>query len=140
MNLRTVLYDYAIKHVGLPYRWGGDDPMAGFDCSGLVIELLQSVGVLPKWFDTTADGLRKHNQVKPISEPKFGALVFYGRKSKVTHVGFCLNDTVMIEAGGGGSKTTSEDAAIKQNAFVRIRPIKSRSDLICYGMPEYPFK
>lgn len=140
MHNRVILYDYAMKFVGLPYRWGGDDPVAGFDCSGLVIELLQAVGVLPKWFDTTADGLMKHEKIAPLRDPKFGALVFFGRKSRATHVGFCLNSHLMIEAGGGGSKTNTEDDAIKQNAYVRIRPIKSRSDIVAYGWPEYPFK
>jgi len=31
------------------YLWGGDDPLAGFDCSGFVIEILKSVGILEEW-------------------------------------------------------------------------------------------
>lgn len=140
MHLRSVLYDYAMSHVGLPYRWGGDDPLGGFDCSGLVIELLKSQGVFPKHYDNTAEGIRGDDNIMEIHEPKFGALVFFGRKSKATHVGFCLNNHVMLEAGGGGSNTTNKDVAEKQNAFIRIRPILSRSDIIGYGWPKYKFK
>ena len=30
-----------------PYIWGGDNPAKGVDCSGLVIEILKSMGKLP---------------------------------------------------------------------------------------------
>lgn len=139
MHSRTVLYDYAMKLVGLPYRWGGDDTIEGFDCSGLVIELLKTTGVLPGGFDDTAEGLRSHPKIKKIATPIFGALVFFGNK-KATHVGFCLNNHLMIEAGGGGSKTNNIDDAARQNAYVRVRPIKNRNDILGYGWPEYPFK
>ena len=30
-----------------PYKWGGDDP-SGLDCSGMMVEVLKSVGALPR--------------------------------------------------------------------------------------------
>jgi cell wall-associated NlpC family hydrolase len=35
----------AVQAVGLPYRWGGESPATGFDCSGLVRWAYGSVGV-----------------------------------------------------------------------------------------------
>jgi len=35
----------------------------------------------------------------------------------------------MIEAGGGGSKTITKADAIRDNAFIKIRPIYSRKFL-----------
>lgn len=125
--------------LGLPYRWGGDDAINGFDCSGLCIELLQSVGVLPPGFDATAQGLRAKFPAVHQGGGAFGDLVFFGSDLKqATHVGFCIGEGLMVEAGGGGSKTTSREAAAEQNAYVRIRPVSNRKDLLGYGRPEYP--
>lgn len=137
----TVLYDYAMKMVGLPYRWGGNDTIEGFDCSGLAIELLQAAGAFPRGQDTTAEGLRR-NHVTELPDnalPRFGDLVFFG-SGKATHVGFCLNNHQMIEAGGGGSTTQTEQDAADQNAYVRIRPIYTwRNDVLSVGRPNYPW-
>lgn len=137
MTSKEIIESYALSFLGLPYRWGGDDPIAGFDCSGLVIEILQAAGVFPRGRDLTASGLANFYAVE--KSPKFGALVFYG-KPKITHVGFCLNSELMLEAGGGGSKTNTEKDAEAQNAFIRIRPIASRSDIAGYRYPDYSWK
>src|SRR5213593_811697 len=39
----------ATKQLGVPYVWGGSDPKAGFDCSGLVQYVYGQLGVdLPR--------------------------------------------------------------------------------------------
>lgn len=35
----------AVQAVGIPYRWGGESPATGFDCSGLVRWAYGSVGI-----------------------------------------------------------------------------------------------
>lgn len=63
-------------------------------------------------------------------EPRAGAVVFFGKDSaSVVHVGFCLDDYTMIEAGGGDS-TTNPETASPRNAFVRLRPAKYRRDYL----------
>lgn len=137
-----ILYDYAMKHVGLPYRWGGDDFIEGYDCSGFVIELLQAAGVIPHGQDLTAQGLYNFMSVKGTEmdeRPCLGALAFYGKsREQVTHVAFVLERYTMIEAGGGGRTTTDEEKASRQNAFIRLRPINYRSDLLRIWLPKYP--
>lgn len=135
-----VLYDYAMSFLGLPYKWGGDDPIEGFDCSGLVVEILKSVGYFPGNFDSNSQGL--FNIVKATCQDtmnaKLGSLVFFGKDAEnITHVGFCLDETRMLEAGGGGSKTITLDDASHQNAYVRIRPFRSRKDLVAIFSPKY---
>jgi cell wall-associated NlpC family hydrolase len=126
------------RFIGLPYRWGGDDPMAGFDCSGLVVEGLQAVGVLKHGSDYTADALWNllTEQHQVVALPRVGALAFFSNKQgQVSHVAICKNTWLMIEAGGGDSSTVDQASAVKQNAFIRIRPIGYRGTPVGYADP-----
>lgn len=134
--LSGVFQSACLRMVGLPYRWGGDDPMAGFDCSGLAQELLAMAGLDPKG-DQTAQGLHDYFKESSIDNIKrTGTLYFYGKSvSEITHVAVGVDMFTLIEAGGGGSKTTSLDAAIAQNAFIRLRPYDHRGDLVAILNP-----
>jgi len=132
----SLIVRYAFTFVGLPYRWGGDDPILGMDCSGLALEVLAAFGF--KHPDMTAAGLyiwcktsRFREEIRP------GSLVFFGKSGNISHVGIAVNSDLMIEAGGGGSSTTSLEAAAKENAYVRLRPIRSRPDFVGAYYPPY---
>ena len=137
MDSKTILLHLMFPLVGTPYRWGGDDAIDGFDCSGLVIELLKAVGVLPEAFDATAQGLRQRFPAVSPQEAKFGDLVFFGTPALAGHVGMYLGSGLMLEAGGGDSTTTTDERAAKQNAFVRVRPVSRRADRLGYARPAY---
>lgn len=128
----------AWANYGRPYIWGGDDTMAGFDCSGLIVEVLKSVGELPHSGDWTASLLWQRYRMQRVHRPRAGCLVFYGTASKIVHVEFCLNERHCIGASGGGSSTTTLAKAIQQNAFVKVRPIRRRSDIVGYVDPFRP--
>lgn len=125
------------QYLNLPYIWGGDDPIIGYDCSGLVQELYSMIGLDPKG-DQTAQALYDFFVYRSYSHyADVGSLVFYGKDScSITHVGLMISEHCMIEAGGGGSRTKSSDDAAKQNAYVRIRPIGARKDLYCILKPK----
>jgi cell wall-associated NlpC family hydrolase len=133
-----LLIRYAMSFVGLPYRWGGDDPMEGFDCSGLVQEILASAGMDPPG-DQTAQALYDHfEKTGTVGAVGPGVLAFYGQSvRKITHVGFCIDQYRMVEAGGGGSRTINLKAAVDQNAYVRIRLVTTRKDLVATINPRY---
>jgi cell wall-associated NlpC family hydrolase len=136
----NLLIDYAMSFLGLNYRWGGENPITGFDCSGLVQEILRSVGMDPVG-DQTAQALYNHfERTAEHGERAPGALVFYGSHlTKITHVAFMIDEFRVIEAGGGDSRTKTKDDAAIQNAFVRIRPYNLRRDLLVVLRPAYPF-
>ena len=133
------LVSYALSFVGQPYRWGGDDPIDGFDCSGLVQEILSAVGMDPPG-DQTAQGLYEHFK-EPVAGTAgwaAGALCFFGVSTKcITHVGFSLGNGCMVEAGGGSHKILTRQDAAAANAYVRVRPIQKRRDLVAVTMPRY---
>lgn len=126
----------AWQFLGKPYIWAGDDPMRGFDCSGYVIEILKSVGKLPRTGDWTAHDLfttMTDNIIRPIE----GCLVFWRgvRGSRVIHVEYCLNGTYSIGASGGGGSTMTERDAIEQNAYIKVRPFRTRTHIAGFRDP-----
>lgn len=124
--------DYILRYVGTFYSWGGDDP-SGFDCSGLAIEYLKSIGILNRGYDNTARGL--FADLPPLlrsDRPSSGGLVFYvpytdeaAIEREICHVEICLDEKYQLGASGGGSQVKSRDDAIRHNAFIKRRPIDS---------------
>ena len=119
----------AFGFLGKPYYWGGDDPMQGFDCSGFVIEILKSVGKLPRKGDWTAQGLFDMFHATRTSDPARGRLVFWKNASRMIHVEYCLDEVLSIGASGGGSSTDNQQEAIRRNAFIKVRPFRGRPNI-----------
>lgn len=127
--------EYAQKFIGRPYIWGGDGSGkcgGGFDCSGLVLECLWACGILPKG-DMTAQGIHdtimaKTGHVVPRMYIAADDLLFFGKDTKhITHVAIALDNCLMVEAGGGGSKCTS---TANSTGMVWIRPLAWRNNLV----------
>lgn len=122
---RESLISYGLRFIGDPYEWGGDGRKGkGFDCSGLIQEILHSVGALPDRQDRTAQAiyeLFKRKSGKPACA--HGNLVFFGKDLKnITHIGLTVNEFQYLEAGGGGQHTDA--------GMVRLRPKFYRKDLV----------
>ena len=113
--------------LGTPYRWGGDDPMAGFDCSGLAIEVLRAFGRLAQGGDYTANDLLTIFRPNKVDVGYEGCLCFYlDSGGRAVHVVILVNEHFAIGADGGGSGTNTPGDAVAQNAFVKIRPVDYR--------------
>lgn len=132
--------DIALKiawaYLGKWYKWKGDDP-SGFDCSGLIVEILQSVGLIGRKEDYSAQGLWdkfKDKKVNPGVDIRFlneAVLIFYGKsETEITHIEMSVGEGLSIGASGGDSSTLTMEDAIKMNAFIKIRPIQSRKDIV----------
>lgn len=135
----NIVQNYAYRFLGLPYIWGGSHPSQGYDCSGLIQEILSSVGFDPIG-DQTAQTFHDLiiKEAPSIPKPQAGAILFFGSGIKnLTHVAFAIDELHMIEAGGGGPFCVTVKDAIAHGAFVRVRPIAHRKDLMDCLLPKY---
>lgn len=136
--MRDIATRIAWSFLGRPYVWGGNDP-SGFDCSGYVIEILKSVGVLPRNGDWTAAGLKNFGWKSYLSDATTqpGWLVFWENAGKITHVEYVLTERLSIGASGGGSGTRSAADAWAHDAYVKIRPFRTRAGISGFVDPFY---
>jgi len=91
----------AIGLVGTPYRYGGNTPESGFDCSGLVTYVYREMLDL-KLPRTSRD-------LAAVQGPKIdpqrlapGDLVFFGSRGNVSHVGIYVGEGRFVHAPSTG--------------------------------------
>lgn len=127
-----------MQDIGVWYQWAGTGNY-GFDCSGLVQKHFSILGFkFP--YDFTAQGLYSFIGVtahEVMFEPRMlGDLSFYGDKNKITHIGICLDEELMVSARGGDSQVVTEEIARQRNAKVEVTKIYYRNDLFTVLRPD----
>ncbi len=101
----------ALTYLGINYRFGGDTPTRGFDCSGLVKYAAEkSLGLkLPR---RSAEMARLGESVKR-NDLERGDLVFFNtRGQRFSHVGIYLGEGKFVHAPSTGSKVRVESMNI----------------------------
>ncbi|MCC8401698.1 NlpC/P60 family protein [Paraburkholderia sp. MMS20-SJTN17] len=91
----------AMSLVGVPYRWGGNTPDSGFDCSGLVrYVVLRAASVnLPR---TTAEMSGRGESIEP-DEIAPGDLIFFNTTGRAhSHVGIYVGKLRFVNAPSTG--------------------------------------
>ena len=86
----------ALRMAGTPYRWGGESPVSGFDCSGLVRWAYGRLGV-----DLPHNSYALYGVGRPVSRQrmKTGDVLFF---SGLGHVGLYLGGGRMVHAPYSG--------------------------------------
>lgn len=132
------LREQLLRLLGTPYRWGGNHPLQGFDCSGLLCYVLQSHGALPFGRDLHAQGLYDYFLDKGRTNiHKLGALIFFGESAmKISHAAMLLDQYRMVEAYGDRDTKNLTDAEIHGH-HVRLSPVARRQDKVLVIMPDY---
>jgi cell wall-associated NlpC family hydrolase len=83
---------FALDQVGVPYRWGGESPQTGFDCSGLVRWAYGRVGI-----DLPHSSYALYSTGRRVSESGMepGDILFF---ESLGHVGIYLGRGRMVHA------------------------------------------
>ena len=99
----------AIGLVGTPYRWGGNTPAGGFDCSGLIDYIYRTAaGIrLPRTsHDMAAMDARK---VRKMTQLASGDLVFFDIGGAISHVGVYVGKGRFVHAPNSGGTVRLDD-------------------------------
>ncbi len=115
---------YALSLIGVDYRFGGNTPDQGLDCSGLIRYVFQQATGL-----SLPRSAREQSRLgESVSKEKLqpGDLVFFNtRRFQFSHVGLYIGDNRFIHApsSGGAVQVVSLDNAYWQEAFDGARRI-----------------
>lgn len=111
MDSATDMNDVAVYALSLsdtPYKYGGNTPDSGFDCSGFVRHVYQhTLGMsLPR----TSREMSRLGEPQKLSRLQPGDLVFYNtRRSAYSHVGIYLGEGKFVHSPRAGSSVRVEN-------------------------------
>jgi cell wall-associated NlpC family hydrolase len=98
----------ALNMIGVRYRWGGDTPDSGLDCSGFVRYVFQdTLGMaLPR----RAEEMSRVGEKVRMSDLKPGDLVFFNTMRRTfSHVGIYIGDNKFVHSPSTGSTIRVDD-------------------------------
>jgi cell wall-associated NlpC family hydrolase len=122
----------ALGLVGTPYRWGGNTPDSGFDCSGLIGYVYRDAAgiTLPR---STRDMIVIRAPDVKLDQLQSGDLVFFATSggSQVSHAGIYVGEGRFVHApaSGGTVKLDSLNKPYWQKAYLNAKRVIQASDL-----------
>lgn len=116
----------ARTYIGKKYRYGGESPSTGFDCSGLTQYVYKQYSYdLPR----TANQQSKVGKSIKTKKAKKGDLLFFGKGKRINHVGIVLsndrNGLVMIHSSSsqGVTETNIDNSSYWKKRLKKAREI-----------------
>jgi cell wall-associated NlpC family hydrolase len=99
--------NYGLQFRGTPYKWGGNDPLSGIDCSGFVKFLYGQIGLnLPR---TAAEQAKYGQAITKFEDLQPGDRLYFwdSKRNKIGHTGVYLGNGIFVHssAGKGGVST-----------------------------------
>jgi len=112
---------HALGLVGTPYRYGGNTPESGFDCSGLIGYVYRHrVGTAPP---RTVAQLSGWGQPIASTELRTGDLVVFGTGRTASHAGIYVGEGRFVHAPSTGGEVRMDHLQsrhwVRQNAAFR---------------------
>lgn len=96
----------AFAQIGVPYRYGGNSPETGFDCSGFVKWVYGQFG-----FKLPRISREMMSLGRPVERENLrpGDLVFFGKGKRITHVGIYTGQGMYIHSPRCGKPVQEND-------------------------------
>ncbi|MGI4815724.1 MAG: C40 family peptidase [Janthinobacterium lividum] len=119
----------ALNMIGVRYRWGGDTPSAGLDCSGFVRYVFQdTLGLtLPR----RAEEMSRVGERISAAKLQPGDLVFFSTvRRRLSHVGIYIGDNKFVHAPSTGSNIRVDEM---DNGYWEKRFISARRVDVSYS-------
>lgn len=99
----------AMALVGTPYRWGGNTPTGGFDCSGLVEYIYRNAANIDLPHSSRDMASVNGEKIKRMDELVSGDLVFFGSGRGISHVGVYVGKGRFVHAPNSGGTVRLDD-------------------------------
>lgn len=113
----------AMSLVDTPYRWGGNTPDTGFDCSGLIVHVYRGAAglALPR----TVAQLASVGLPVPRSQVRSADLVFFNATGPLSHAGIYVGGGRFVHAPSTGGRVRLDgiDARYWGPRLARIRRV-----------------
>ena len=123
--LRNEIVRTAKQYIGVSYRWGGESPKTGFDCSGLTMVVYRLNG-----FNLPRSSRQQWKTGRPVKRSHLarGDLVFFATSggSRVSHVGIYTGNGKFLHAPRRGRKIQVSSLS---NTYYKSRYLGARSYL-----------
>jgi len=108
----AIAVSFALDQLGTPYKWGGESPGVGFDCSGLTQAAYAAAGVV---IPRTSEAQWTTLPHVPLADLLPGDLIFFEpgefEPGLPGHVGIYLGHHEMVDAPHAGAVVRIEDLA-----------------------------
>lgn len=99
----------AMALVGTPYRWGGNTPTGGFDCSGLVAYIYRNAANINLPHSSRDMASVNGAKIKRMDDLVSGDLVFFGSSGGISHVGVYVGKGRFVHAPNSGGTVRLDD-------------------------------
>lgn len=114
-SVRQQVVDYALQFVGGRYRYGGNDPHSGVDCSGFTRYVLQNAAGVSMNRSSGSQAVQGRSISAAEIQP--GDLVFYSNGSRINHVALYIGNGQIVHA-------STERTGIKTSNWTYRNPVK----------------
>lgn len=117
---RNLMTRIAHSTIGRPYKWGGENPRQGFDCSGLMTYVHKNaLGIkIPR----TAAQQRDSSRTISYAQLKPGDMLFFKTGKNSNHVGVYVGNRKFVHAATGSKQVriASMDSSYWHKRFVKF--------------------